>query len=148
VSIRSLTQEDPIGLAGGLNLYGFAKGDPVNFGDPFGLKPCKVQTPLGSAVVDERIAQAFVNALADAIMNGYGGDLNATFRTKEEQQAEVDAGRTTTPPGESPHEAGTAADADWRTVDRNQQGALQGGMNRYGFAQTCAGAFPGGLRPV
>ena len=35
--IRSLTQEDPLGLAGGLNLYGFANGDPVNFSDPFGL---------------------------------------------------------------------------------------------------------------
>ncbi|MGH7676523.1 MAG: RHS repeat-associated core domain-containing protein [Gemmatimonadales bacterium] len=33
------TQEDPIGLAGGLNLYGFADGDPVNYGDPFGLCP-------------------------------------------------------------------------------------------------------------
>jgi RHS repeat-associated protein len=33
------TQEDPIGLAGGLNLYGFANGDPINFGDPFGLCP-------------------------------------------------------------------------------------------------------------
>jgi len=31
------TQEDPIGLAGGLNLYGFANSDPVNFSDPFGL---------------------------------------------------------------------------------------------------------------
>jgi uncharacterized protein RhaS with RHS repeats len=37
--IRSLTQEDPIGLAGGLNLYGFANGDPVTFSDPFGLCP-------------------------------------------------------------------------------------------------------------
>jgi uncharacterized protein RhaS with RHS repeats len=36
-----LTQEDPIGLAGGLNLYGYAGGDPVNFSDPLGL--CKVQ---------------------------------------------------------------------------------------------------------
>ena len=34
------TQEDPIGLAGGLNLYGYADGDPVNLSDPFGLTPC------------------------------------------------------------------------------------------------------------
>ena len=33
------TQEDPIGVAGGLNLYGYAGGDPVNFSDPFGLNP-------------------------------------------------------------------------------------------------------------
>ncbi len=31
------TQEDPIGLAGGLNAYGFGHGDPVNFSDPFGF---------------------------------------------------------------------------------------------------------------
>ncbi|MGH7625431.1 MAG: RHS repeat-associated core domain-containing protein, partial [Gemmatimonadaceae bacterium] len=31
------TQEDPIGLAGGLNVYRFNGGDPVNFSDPFGL---------------------------------------------------------------------------------------------------------------
>jgi RHS repeat-associated protein len=35
------TQEDPIGLAGGVNAYGFAGGDRVNFGDPFGLCPPK-----------------------------------------------------------------------------------------------------------
>jgi hypothetical protein len=43
VSIRTHTQEDPIGLAGGLNLHGFAGGDPINFWDPFGL--CKQGTP-------------------------------------------------------------------------------------------------------
>jgi RHS repeat-associated protein len=33
------TQEDPIGLAGGVNVYGFAAGDPVSYSDPFGLCP-------------------------------------------------------------------------------------------------------------
>jgi uncharacterized protein RhaS with RHS repeats len=36
-----VTQQDPIGIAGGLNLYGYANGDPVNFSDPFGLCPEK-----------------------------------------------------------------------------------------------------------
>jgi RHS repeat-associated protein len=35
------TQEDPLGLAGGLNAYGFANGDPMNYSDPFGLCPPK-----------------------------------------------------------------------------------------------------------
>jgi RHS repeat-associated protein len=33
------TQTDPIGLAGGLNAYGFAAGDPVSYDDPYGLCP-------------------------------------------------------------------------------------------------------------
>src|SRR5204863_2662901 len=44
------TQEDPIGLAGGLNLYGFAGGDPVNFSDPFGL--CILNLPCSQGFVD------------------------------------------------------------------------------------------------
>ena len=38
------TQEDPIGLAGGLNAYGYANGDPVSFSDPFGLCPDNLST--------------------------------------------------------------------------------------------------------
>ena len=38
--VRYATQEDPIGVAGGLNLYGYAGGDPINFSDPFGLFAC------------------------------------------------------------------------------------------------------------
>jgi len=40
-STGRFTQEDPIGLAGGMNLYGFAHADPVNFSDPFGLSECE-----------------------------------------------------------------------------------------------------------
>ena len=38
------TQEDPVGLAGGLNAYGFAGGDPINYDDPFGLCPAESET--------------------------------------------------------------------------------------------------------
>jgi len=44
------TQEDPIGLAGGLNLYGFANGDPVNFSDPFGLCVLALPCPIGIGI--------------------------------------------------------------------------------------------------
>jgi RHS repeat-associated protein len=39
-SAGRFTQEDPIGLAGGINLYGFADGDPVTYVDPYGLFKC------------------------------------------------------------------------------------------------------------
>jgi len=35
--VGQFTQIDPIGMRGGLNLYGYANGDPVNFRDPSGL---------------------------------------------------------------------------------------------------------------
>jgi hypothetical protein len=44
LTIGRSTQEAPIGLAGGLNLYGFAAGDPVNFTNPFGLCADSVRT--------------------------------------------------------------------------------------------------------
>jgi RHS repeat-associated protein len=39
-AIGQFTQTDPIGLAGGLNTYGFAIGDPISYADPYGLKVC------------------------------------------------------------------------------------------------------------
>lgn len=45
------TQEDPLGLASGLNSYGFAAGDPIQFSDPFGLCPgCKYATKDEAAI--------------------------------------------------------------------------------------------------
>jgi hypothetical protein len=40
-------QEDPIGVAGGINLYQYAGNSPANFSDPFGLCPPKDQVPCG-----------------------------------------------------------------------------------------------------
>jgi murein DD-endopeptidase MepM/ murein hydrolase activator NlpD len=54
---------DPIGLAGGLNVYGYAGGDPINLSDPFGLcpqhltgRPCN--NVLGGAAMNLRASAA------------------------------------------------------------------------------------------
>jgi uncharacterized protein RhaS with RHS repeats len=64
------TQEDPIGLAGGLNLYGYGEGDPVNNSDPFGL--CPIPTPLCLAIVG-----AEAGAAAGTIVPGVGNVVGA-----------------------------------------------------------------------
>jgi RHS repeat-associated protein len=78
------TQEDPIGIAGGLNTYGFAEGDPINFSDPFGFctpwPDCALQQAanwgahrsgaIGPAVLN---ISALANATSEALgINDFG----------------------------------------------------------------------------
>jgi RHS repeat-associated protein len=60
------TQEDPIGLAGGLNLYGFAQGDPVNFSDPFGL--CIWDACIAEAIALGAVATGAIRFIANKLM--------------------------------------------------------------------------------
>jgi RHS repeat-associated protein len=70
------TQEDPIGLIGGLNLYGFATGDPVNHSEPFGLCPLPPSNCLDIAVavtsVGTFIANPSFGAAASALFDVAG----------------------------------------------------------------------------
>ena len=77
------TQQDPIGIGGGLNLYGFAGGDPVTFTDPFGLCPpietCKLVSGtfgLGWKGVGFQVNAAVVSGKAH--MFGGGGSVTHT----------------------------------------------------------------------
>lgn len=70
------TQEDPIGLAGGVNLYGFAGGDPVNFSDPFGLCPPEDDNTADCAAgTSGWYAHRIATGEGNRILNEVGGAL-------------------------------------------------------------------------
>jgi RHS repeat-associated protein len=96
------TQEDPIGIAGGMNLYGFAGGDPVNYTDPFGLDTTYVacrpvggdnrseaeQSSDGHCAVRVSNSRRGDNAMAEIVREGTAASVRVgTFGPESEQFA-------------------------------------------------------------
>jgi len=67
-------QTDPIGYAGGLNLYAYVGGDPVNGRDPSGLR-----SDLTDGVIDEIVATAIKPDLTD-IARETGSDVKDNIK--------------------------------------------------------------------
>ncbi|MBK8250467.1 MAG: RHS repeat-associated core domain-containing protein [Gemmatimonadetes bacterium] len=106
------TQEDPIGLAGGLNLYGYANGDPVNFSDPFGT--CKVQ--VGYTRVRSLGRHAFITVTSpDNTATVYrGGPTTDTWSERASNSSKTSSGR-----------AADAGGADSKAADNSSFGRIR-----------------------
>jgi RHS repeat-associated protein len=80
------TQEDPIGLAGGMNLYGFGGGDPVNYADPFGLCPSCIEGQM-ARLTDQQVPfyyrESFRQDLMYSVM-GATSELRVALEGAEE----------------------------------------------------------------
>jgi len=93
------TQEDPLGIAGGLNAYGFAQSDPIGFSDPFGLcdkikgttAPCEL---FGVVWAEARGASSEMQVLvADVVLNRaakHHGDVSGVIHKRKQFTAVTD----------------------------------------------------------
>jgi RHS repeat-associated protein len=67
------TQEDPIGVAGGLNLYQFNRNNPVAYTDPFGL--CPIEKDGVPCTLTMAATGLVGGAFSGAVVGGSGGTL-------------------------------------------------------------------------
>ncbi|HLB36951.1 MAG TPA: RHS repeat-associated core domain-containing protein [Gemmatimonadales bacterium] len=122
------------------NPYSYVANDPVRVTDPLGLDPCWLGTAAGDVIVDQSIAIRTRDFLNDAVALGWGGGINESFRTTQQQTRLSQKPPPGTPivatPGTSSHEAGFALDLDFKSVSCGEQKALLRAAATHGFTNT------------
>ncbi len=95
------TQQDPIGIGGGANVYGFVSGDPVNSRDPFGLWPTWAHNRIIQEVFGSSLSAGDISAMqagskyADrAATQGNGSTFVHSMLAPNESAAEMQKDRS------------------------------------------------------
>lgn len=67
--LKRWISEDPIGVAGGVNIYGYVEGDPLMYSDPLGLRarPSPRPRPKPPTISKNEKAEAIIDAAAEAL---------------------------------------------------------------------------------
>lgn len=115
------TQPDPIGIAGGLNSYGFAAGDPVSYADPYGLEACDRGLSLWACIKQ---------------------NVSDFFRRLREEPEQVQAGFEGAPHLFSAMASGTTGGTVGRSVRVNVPGPMN---SRFGKVDYLLGNVPNNL---
>ncbi|HEU4885344.1 MAG TPA: polymorphic toxin type 47 domain-containing protein, partial [Longimicrobium sp.] len=121
------TQTDPIGIAGGLNTYGYAGGDPVSYDDPYGLSSEECcRNDASPQQLREEVARVRAGA---AIARGRSGRIREASDAYLEGSAES-ANR----PARTNWRMGPN-DLDWRGSGRGSRDAVNEAFRRTGVSR-------------
>lgn len=143
------TQEDPIGLGGGANLYGFAQSDPVNLSDPFGLCPWCLGAIAGGALAIIDVAldpneklfskRGLLKVGTSTVIGGLSGGLSVVGQSTVRGTAAVLTGQAALGAGEA-----IVTSAIGGNLDNLGSDALRGAV--FGIVGEVAGNAFGRLR--